>query len=294
MDATNQWRRQRPLDLEGGVRMAAIVLTGASAGIGAAAAVELTRLGHQVLATGRSESKLQTVHGRMHAAAPSEVEVPTPVVIDLASLSEVRRLASILLDRYPVIDVLANNAGLSPRPRQLSADGFELAFAVNHLAPFLLTNLLKDRLAESGGRVVTTSSAVHRIGRIHFDDLALEHGWSSMRAYSQSKLANILFTSELRRRTGLPATCFHPGGVNTELSRDSRLAGLTGLLGRFMRSPEQGADTLVWLATSDEGRSHTAVYYANRKPARTSAAANDSAAAARLWNESAQMVGLTP
>jgi NAD(P)-dependent dehydrogenase (short-subunit alcohol dehydrogenase family) len=274
--------------------MAAIVLTGASAGIGAAAAVELTRLGHQVLATGRSESKLQAIHGRMQAAAPSEIEVPTPVIIDLASLSDVRRLASIVLDRCPVIEVLANNAGVSPRPRQLSADGFELAFAVNHLAPFLLTNLLKDRLAGSGGRVVTTSSAVHRVGRIHFDDLALERGWTSMRAYSQSKLANILFTSELRRRTALPATCFHPGGVNTELSRDSRLAGLTGLMGRFMRSPEQGADTLVWLATSDEGKSPTAVYYANRKPARTSAAANDSSAAARLWNESAQMVGLTP
>jgi NAD(P)-dependent dehydrogenase (short-subunit alcohol dehydrogenase family) len=273
--------------------MAVVVLTGASAGIGAAAAVELTRMGHQVLASGRSGEKLQSVAARMRAAAPAGGAVPDPVVADLASLAEVRRLAATVLDRCPVVDVLANNAGLAPRTRQRSEDGFELTFAVNHLAPFLLTNLLRDRLAASSGRVVTTSSAVHRVGRIHFEDLTLGNRWAPMRAYSQSKLANILFTAELRRRTGLPATCFHPGSVNTELSRDSRLSGMARVFGAFMRTPERGADTLVWLASSDEGASPRALYYVNRAPKRTSAAATDDAAAARLWEESAKMVGLS-
>jgi len=272
--------------------MSVIVLTGASAGIGAAAAVELTRLGHEVVATGRSPDKLDAVHQQMRAASPARVAVPEPVVADLASLDEVRRLAATVLGRCKVIDVLANNAGLTTSRRQVSADGFELIFAVNHLAPFLLTNLLSERLATSGGRVVTTSSAVHRFGRIHFDDIDLEHGWGGTRAYGQSKLANILFTSELRRRDHLSATCYHPGGVNTELSRESRVAVLSRTFGRFMRTPEQGADTLVWLATSAEGGTPTALYYAKRKAAKTSAAAQDMASAARLWELSARMVGL--
>jgi len=269
-----------------------IVLTGASAGIGAAAAVELTRLGHEVVATGRSADKLDAVHHQMRAASPAGAAVPEPVVADLASLDEVRRLAATVLDRCPVINVLANNAGLTTSRRQVSADGFELTFAVNHLAPFLLTNLLSERLATSGGRVVTTSSAMHRVGRIHFDDVDLEHRWGGTRAYGQSKLANILFTSELRRRDHLPATCYHPGGVNTELNRESRVAVLSRPLGHFMRTPEQGADTLVWLATSAEGGTPTALYYSKRKPAKTSAAAQDPASAARLWELSARMVGV--
>ena len=150
--------------------------------------------------------------------------------------------------------MLANNAGLQTGQREESADGYEMVLAVNHLAPFLLTGLLLDRSASSGGRVVTTSSAVHRVGRIDFDDLQLERGWRGFRAYGESKLANILFTSELAQRTGLPASCYHPGGVNTELSRDTRMAAaMKPVMGVFARTPEKGADTLVWLATDAEG-----------------------------------------
>ena len=223
--------------------MAAIVLTGASAGIGATAAVMLTAQGHEVLATGRSADKLAGVHRRMLDMAPEGVAVPEPIVADLAAMADVVALADQLRARCECIDVLANNAGLTTGSRQVSPDGFELTFAVNHLAPFLLTKLLVDLVKESGGRVVTTSSAVHRVGRLDLDDLQIERGWRRMRSYGSSKLANILFTTELRRRTGLPATCFHPGGVDTDLSRDSPFTRVFKWFGRFMRTPEQGADT---------------------------------------------------
>jgi NAD(P)-dependent dehydrogenase (short-subunit alcohol dehydrogenase family) len=201
--------------------VAVIVVTGASAGIGAAAAVELTRQSHEVLATGRSPSKLDAVHERMKAAAPPELAVPEPVAADLSSLDEVRRLADTVQTQFPRVDVLANNAGMQTRRREVSPDGYEMVFAVNHLAPFLLTNLLVEALGSSDGRVVTTSSGVHRVGKIDFDDLQFEHSWRGFQAYGRSKLANIWFTRELEPRTGLPASCYHPGGVNTDLSRDS-------------------------------------------------------------------------
>jgi len=267
-----------------------IVITGASAGIGAAAAIDLTSQGHEVLATGRSPSKLAAVHRLMVAVAPERDAVPEPMVADLSSLAEVRRLSDAVLERCPTIDVLANNAGLHTSHRQVSTDGFELVFAVNHLAPFLMTNLLAERLGASGGRVITTSSGVQSVAKLDLDDLNLEKHWSSFRrSYAGSKLANIAFTSELTRRSGLPATCFHPGGVRTDLSRDSRLRFLGSRLGR---SPARGADTLIWLATTDEGARPAAVYYADRKPAKICAAGRDPELARRLWDASAQMVGL--
>ncbi|MFI5052843.1 MAG: SDR family NAD(P)-dependent oxidoreductase [Acidimicrobiia bacterium] len=273
--------------------MGTIVLTGASAGIGAAAAVELTGMGHQVVAVGRSPSKLDAVHERMLGAAPAGVKVPDAIAVDFASLAEVRRLADVVLERCPQVDVLANNAGLQTRHREESAEEYEMVFAVNHLAPFLLTNLLLERLQASGGRMVGTSSAVHRVGRIDFDDLQYKNHWRAFRAYGRSKLANIWFTSELARRTGLPASCYHPGGVNTDLSRDTPMASMIKPVMRLVaRTPEKGADTLVWLATGPEGASPRAVYYADRKPGKMSASATDSASAARLWDVSAELVGL--
>ena len=274
-------------------RPATVVLTGASAGIGAAAAVELTRRGHQVLAVGRSPSKLDAVHRRMTAVA-SGVEVPEPVTADFASLAEVRRLADVLLDRCPRIDVLANNAGLIVAQRQESADGHEMILAVNHLAPFLLTNLLVDRLQASGGRVVTTSSDAHRGGTIHEDDLQLRRGWGRWKAYCQSKLANVLFTSELARRTELPATAFHPGVVRTDFGRGSLVNVASKIVRRFYRTPEQGAETLVWLATDPEGGAPSDTYYVDCRPTRPSAAARDAELARRLWETSATLTGLTP
>jgi NAD(P)-dependent dehydrogenase (short-subunit alcohol dehydrogenase family) len=276
------------------LRGATIVVTGASAGIGAAAAEQLTASGHCVLATGRSPEKLACVHERMLAAAPDIDVVPDPVVADFASLDQVRELAETVRARLPRLDVLASNAALHTRRRQVSANGYELTFAVNHLAPFLLTNLLLDRIASSGGRVVSTSSIAHRVGRIDFDDLQLEHAWRASRSYGRTKLANILFTSELRRRAAIPATCFSPGGVKTELARDSSIEWLMAHSGPVLKTPEQGAATLVWLATDAEGGSPRAVYYTSRRPGRVSRAARDHVAAARLWDESARLVGLDP
>jgi len=272
--------------------MATMLLTGASDGIGAAAAVELTQLGHCVLASGRSPEKLARVHDEMVGAAPADVEVPDPIPCDLSAMENVRGLAAAALERCPRIDVLVNNAGLQTRRREVSPDGYELVFAVNHLAPFLLTNLLLERVQASDGRVVTTSSAAHRFGGIDFDDLQMERRWRAFSSYGRSKLANIWFTSELTRRTGVAATCFHPGGVNTELSRDSRMNALKPVFGRFARTPAAGADTLVWLATTDEGAHPHAMYYANRKPGSMSSRAKDTTAAARLWDVSAELVGL--
>ncbi len=235
--------------------MSTIVLTGASAGIGAAAAIELTRMGHEVVATGRSPSKLDGVHQKMVDAAPNDVKVPDAIVADFASLADVRALAATVLERCARIDVLANNAGLQTSKREESAEGYEMVLAVNHLAPFLLTDLLLDRVRESGGRIVGTSSAVHRIGRIDFDDLQMERKWSGFRAYGNSKLANILFTSELARRNGVPASCYHPGGVDTDLGRGSKTSSISKpFMKWFARTPEKGADTLVWLATEPRAR----------------------------------------
>jgi len=274
--------------------MGTIVLTGASDGIGAAAAVELTQLGHEVLATGRSQAKLDVVHRRMVDSAPDDVTVPEPIACDLSRLDAVRDLSAQVLERCPRIDVLANNAGMQTRRREVSADGYELNFAVNHLAPFLMTNLLLDRVTETSGRVVTTSSSVHRVGNIDFDDLQREKGrWTRFSSYGSSKLANIWFTTELRRRSSVPATCFHPGSVNTELVRDVPMQSMVKAAAKlFARTPEAGADTLVWLATDQEGATPHAVYYANRKPGRLSARAQDAAAATRLWDVSAELVKL--
>jgi NAD(P)-dependent dehydrogenase (short-subunit alcohol dehydrogenase family) len=274
--------------------MATMVVTGASAGLGASAAVELTQRGHEVHAVGRSATKLAAVHERMKQAAPAGAEVPAPIAADFASLDEVRQLADTVLERCPTLDVLANNAGLQTSRRERSADGFEMAFAVNHLAPFLLTNLLADRVGTSGGRVVTTASEAYRFGRFDVEDPQKEEGrWSMMGSYGRSKMANILFTAELGRRTDLPATCFHPGAVNTDLGRGTRLSSLfKPVMGVLARTPEKGGETLVWLATDPEGAAPTAVYYQDRKPKKLKGGALDRDAAARLWDYSAKLVSL--
>jgi len=268
-----------------------VVVTGASSGIGAAAAVELAEGGATVVPVARDSERLAKVAARVGGESLSA---------DFASLEQVRRLARELLERHPRIDVLVNNAGLVMDRRVLTEDGYEMTFAVNHLAPFLLTNLLLDRLRVSApARVVTTSSGAHGGGRLDFDDLQGERSWSMMRAYGTSKLANILFTRGLAMRVDageVTANCLHPGVVNTKLGRGAgRLAGLAWTLGRpFFRSPRRGASTIVYLATSEEGGEVTGGYYENSRPVGTSAAAADLDLADRLWRESERMVGLTP
>jgi NAD(P)-dependent dehydrogenase (short-subunit alcohol dehydrogenase family) len=268
-----------------------VVVTGASSGIGAAAAVELAERGATVVPVARDSKRLEKVARKVGGE---------PLLADFASLDQVRRLAGELLERHVRIDVLVNNAGVVMDRRVLTEDGYEMTFAVNHLAPFLLTNLLLDRLrASAPARVVTTSSGAHGGGRLDFDDLRGERSWSMMRAYGTSKLANILFTRGLAMRVDaneVTANCLHPGVVNTKLGRGAgRLAGFAWTLGRpFFSSPRRGASTIVYLATSEEGGEVTGGYYENSRPVGTSAAAADADLADRLWRESERMVGLAP
>lgn len=268
-----------------------IVITGASSGVGAAAAEALTTRGNQVTVIGRDPERTGAVAERIGADY---------FVADFADLGQVRRLAEGLASRYERIDVLANNAGGLFPERRITVDGYELTFQVNHLAPFLLTNLLLDRLIASHGLVITTASEAHRRAQLDLNDLQLEHGWTSWRAYNRSKLANILFTRELHRRyvlDGIFAAAFHPGVVASGFAHDARWP--TGWYygsrvgQRLMVTPEQGADTLVWLADGVPPRDWApGQYYIKRQISQPSRQARDAGLAGALWRRSAKLVGL--
>jgi NAD(P)-dependent dehydrogenase (short-subunit alcohol dehydrogenase family) len=278
-----------PVDMAGRV----VVVTGASAGIGAAAAVELGRLGATVVPVGRDEQRLEAVARRAGGSA-------SPQSADFASLAEVRQLADDLLNRHERIDVLVNNAGLVMGSRELTEDGYERTFAVNHLAPLLLTNLLLDRLrASAPARVVTTSSDAHRSGHMDLDDLDGERSWSSWGAYGASKLANVLFTRELARRVAdepLTANCLHPGVVRTSLERNMPWPMRIGwtLAKPFFASPKRGASTMVYLASSPDAAQFSGDYFVNSRRVNPSLEARDEQIAAELWKASAKRVEIAP
>jgi NAD(P)-dependent dehydrogenase (short-subunit alcohol dehydrogenase family) len=270
-----------------------VVVTGASDGIGAAAARILARRGDRVIVTGRSPIKTHAIAAEIGAEC---------YVTDFAHLDQVRGLAAELRARHPGIDVLINNAGLIAGTRRtVTADRHELTFQVNHLAPFLLTMLLKDRLAAAQGRVVTTSSqaSTARGARVVIEDLDMADDYEGLRAYQASKLANVLFTRELARRwepLGVSSAAAHPGLVRSQWGRSGPVAVrlvVKSPLRLAMRSPERGADTLVWLSTSVPGKDwQTGGYFANRKPAAAKPDADDRDLAAALWHRSALMCGL--
>lgn len=263
-----------------------VIITGGSSGIGAAAARALREQGAIVAITGRSAET-----ERLAREIGAE-----PFLADFARFSEVRALAAALLARYPRIDVLANNAGGIMAERQVTEDGHEKTLQVNHLSPFLLTQLLRDRLERSGATVINTSSRAHTMGRLDFNDLESENKYNGWRAYGTAKLMNILHASEIDRRfRGVHAASFHPGVVATGFAREGNsLARMT--YGRliaplFMLTPERGADTLVWLATSRPANEwQPALYFVKRKPAKKSRQAADDELARRLWSESERMV----
>jgi NAD(P)-dependent dehydrogenase (short-subunit alcohol dehydrogenase family) len=268
-----------------------VVLTGATRGIGRAAAIQLARQGAVLALVGRDRARVQEVAQEARAAG-SEVHEH---VADMTLMSEVRRLADELHEAYPHIDVLANNAGALFASRQETTEGFERTFALNHLAPFLLTNLLRDCL--TGGRVVTTASDAHHQGRLDLEDLQSERSYSAFRVYGTTKLCNILFTRELARRAPeLHATCFHPGAVRTGFGKNENGIWklLTTVAGPFMRSPERGARSLVWLALSDEAGDLNGVYVDDEKVSTASPAASDDMLARALWERSAELVGVPP
>ena len=272
--------------------MTFVLLTGATRGIGRAAAIQLARDGAELALVGRDPERVQAVAVEARAAGGG-----APVhehVVDLASMAEVRALAEEVRGSYGQIDVLANNAGALFASRKETAEGFEQTFALNHLAPFLLTNLLRDRLA--GGRVVTTSSDAHKAGHLDLDDLQSERkSYAAMRVYGISKLCNILFTRELARRAPeLHANCFHPGVVRTGFGKNDNgiWKVLTTVGSPFFRSPERGARSLVWLALSEEASTLNGEYVQDEKVLQPSGQARDEILAEGLWEHSAQLVGL--
>lgn len=277
------------------VRGKTVVITGASSGIGAAAAHRLAELGATVAVVGRSPEKTEAVARRVGGR---------PHLVDYSRLDEVQRLAAELLATYERIDILANNAGGIFTTRTTSPDGHELTFQVNHLAPFLLTNLLLPRLsaAPDGARVINTASGIYRRGRLDLDDLdGTRHRYRTQRAYAASKLATVLFTQELARRThgtGVTTSCFHPGVVATDIGRDSALIRfiINSPLGRAVLStPQQGAEPLLRLATITDPRAVNGAYF-NRLTQEHAASgqARDPELARLLWNRSVQLTDLQP
>jgi NAD(P)-dependent dehydrogenase (short-subunit alcohol dehydrogenase family) len=269
------------------------VITGATAGLGQAAATELARRGATVVLVARSPERAENTRKAVTSAAGHDrVHV---VRADLAVQAQVRAAAAQILERWPAVHVLINNAGVYTRTLQLTPDGIETQWAVNHLAPFLLTNLLLDRLrASAPARVVTMSSGAHRGAALRLDDVEMRGKYNGLRQYANTKLANILFTRELARRVPpaqVTANALHPGVVATELLFGG-FAPLR-LLKPFMKTPEQGARTTVYLASSPDVATVTGGYFQDERPARITSAAQDDTAARRLWEISEQMTGLS-
>ncbi|HQH08831.1 SDR family oxidoreductase [Dietzia sp. UBA5065] len=270
-----------------------VLITGGSGGIGLATAAGLAGLGARVGIVGRDPVRSETAAGQLRGAG-AQVDV---FVADMSSQREVRRLAEEVLAAYPRLDVLVNNVGGYWATRHTTVDGLEHTFAVNHLAPFLLTDLLLDRLREgAGARVVTVSSAAQSMGTIDFADLQGERDYNGQRAYNQSKLANVMFTYELARRlAGSPVTAnvLHPGVVRTNFGREDSggwMRVMLPILRPILKSPSRGAATSIYLASSPEVEGVTGRYYANEKPKSSSKASQDTAIAARLWAVSAELV----
>jgi retinol dehydrogenase 12 len=271
------------------------VVTGANSGIGRAASIALARLGAEVVLVCRDRGRGESAMAEVAAAATGAA--PSLELADLGSLEQVRDVAG-RLAKLPRIDVLVNNAGLVVGTRQVTVDGFEHTIAVNHLAPFLLTNLLLPTLeASAPSRIVNVASTAHRGARLDLGDLQLERRYLPMLAYSNSKLANILFTRELSRRldgTSVTATCLHPGTVNTHFGDTGATWLRLGLVvaGPFLKSPETGARTLVYLASSPDVEGKSGGYYVSRTLRSPSRAAQDEALARQLWDRSAELTGL--
>jgi NAD(P)-dependent dehydrogenase (short-subunit alcohol dehydrogenase family) len=275
-----------------------VVITGATSGIGLEAAEALARKGDALVLVGRDERRGRTALARLRAAAPqASLSIR---YADLSEMAEVRRLAADLLASVGRIDVLINNAGAIFDRHALTSDGLERTFALNHMGYFLLTNLLLERLkASPAGRVVSVASEAHRGATLDFADLTGRHGAKGWPAYRQSKLANILFTTELARRfagTKVTANCLHPGFVASRFGESGNSWAMRLAIGLGKRvaaiTPREGAETIVFLAASPDVATVSGRYFAKCRTVDPSVAARDAAAARRLWEESARIAGL--
>jgi len=271
-----------------------VVVSGGTSGIGEVAAEELARLGARIVLVARSPFRADPVMGRLALANPDAAHAVHTA--DLTRLSEMKRVAAEIAAAEPRIDVLINNAGAIFEKREETADGLEATFALNHMAYFVLTTGLLERLkATPGARIVSTASDAHKAGKLNFDDLQGVKRYSGGRAYANSKLCNILFTRELARQlqgTGVTANCLHPGFVATRFAdnNDGLLGVIFGLLKKvFALTPEAGAGTIVHLASSPEVEGQSGLYWYKCKPIAPTAAAEDAAAAKRLWEISEKL-----
>ena len=274
------------------------LITGATSGIGQAAALALAQMGATVAIVGRSEERCQSTVAHIQRETNNfHVDY---LLADLSIQSQVRKLAENFKARYQHLDVLVNDAGAIFLRRELSADGIEMTFAVNHLAYFLLTNLLLDTLkASAPTRIVNVASNSHLGQHLDFDNLQLKHGYNPMRAYGRSKLCNLYFTYELARRldgTGVTVNAMHPGFVATNMgTNNGRLVRLfLPLIHLNSLTPEQGARTVVYLASSPDVETVTGKYFVREREVASDPVSYDEAAAKRLWEVSEEMTGLSP
>ncbi len=272
------------------------LVTGASSGIGKPTAEALAATGARVGLICRNRELGQQAADEIKAATGRDgVDL---LLADLASLESVRAVAAEILERYERIDLLVNNAGVVNTSRRMTEDGFEEVFAVNHLAHFLLTNLLLERITKSApARIVNVASGAHKFSKLDFEDLHSERSFKAMRVYGASKRANILFTYELARRldgSGVTVNAVHPGPVASRLAQNNGLWAMiiTGVLKPFFRSPAKGAETSIYVATAPELEGVTGKYFADCRELRSDDASYDEAAWRRLWAESERMVGL--
>ena len=273
-----------------------VVITGATSGIGEVAAQRLAGMGARIVLVARDAARGQKTLTRLPsigAGAPHSIYYG-----DLSRISESKRVAAEIAAAEPRIDVLINNAGALFSTRRLTSDNLEETFATNHMAYFVLTLRLKaSLLAAAPARVVSTASDAHKGYTLDFDDLQAEKGYSAIRAYGRSKLCNILFTRELARRwsgTGVTANCLHPGFVATRFGDGSGgfLSGIVRIAKTFAITPEKGAETIVYLASSPDVAAISGEYFYKCRPATPTAGGRDDAAASRLWNESAKLAGI--
>jgi NAD(P)-dependent dehydrogenase (short-subunit alcohol dehydrogenase family) len=272
-----------------------VVATGATSGIGEVAVLALAELGARIVFVARDQARAQATMRKLEAKAPGLGH--RMHLADLSSMAETRKVGAAIAESEPRIDALINNAGALFSTRRVTPEGLELTFALNHMAYFVLTEALQDKLiASAPARIVSTSSSAHEGASLDFSDLQSAKGYSGFKVYGRSKLANILFTRELARRlagTGVTANCLHPGAVATRFGESSGgwVGGLLPVLKLFFISPEKGADTMVYLASSPEVANTTSAYFVKRRITEPSQAAQDDAAAQTLWEASEALAG---
>jgi retinol dehydrogenase-12 len=273
-----------------------VVITGATSGIGEVAALELAGMGARIVMVARDKTRGEATLAKLNEQAPGLAHKVH--YADLAQLAEMKRVAAEIAASEPRIDVLINNAGALFSQRQVTQDGFELTFALDHLSYFVVTAGLRERLlASAPARIVNTSSDAHKAARLDIDDLRSAKNYTGVQAYARAKLENILFTRELAKRlkgTGVTANALHPGVVATRFGHESGgiVSPLLKLVQRFAISPQKGAETIVYLASSPDVATTSGEYFYKRRPSAPSRAARDDHLAAELWQKSVELTGV--